>query len=346
MTKLYICPDFGSKSGIAKYGGAFYNEILKKRGYKVLHLESLSEIKSIAKNSEIFIEIGLGTEIEYQAFRWFIQNGYQAVDVMVHDAPFIKYPILNFNHSLLAKASKLLQLLFHRAPLFQSELALARNVYVMNRRASHSLKKRYCLENVKVIPHILNRPFDPKNKDYQLVPNLVYIGFIGANKGLDYALALHEKVLSLGVECSLEVVGKANCNKTRSYLEQLKERYTRNVTYLGFVDDVTFEKILKRDNIVILPTKEYHVITPTSGNVLNAMQYSNVLFTNAVNSVPEFITEAETGFFLTGSLERDSQALIPVISSSDVRKAIGENAYHHVISNHSPQAVLVSLYES
>ncbi|ELP5730581.1 glycosyltransferase family 4 protein [Vibrio vulnificus] len=345
MKKVYICPDFNSKSGIAKYGRVFFDEVLQKRGYKALHLQDITELTSLEKNAEIFVEIGLGTAIECEAFQWLISHGYQSVDVMVHDAPFIKYPIWKTNYSILSKISKIIQLLLHREPLFKSELQYARFVYVMNQRASHGLKRRYRLNNVKVIPHILNRPFYPDEKFFQQVPNLVYIGFIGANKGLDYALALHEKVLSLGVECSLEVVGKASCNKTRSYLERLKEKYTRNVTYLGFVDDQMFEEILKRDNIVILPTKEYHVITPTSGNVLNAMQYSNVLFTNAVNSVPEFIADGETGFFLSGNLEADAKKMISVIESVEVRKRIGFNAYNQVLKNHSPSSVIKSMYE-
>lgn len=353
MKKYYVCRDFSDSCGISKYGLNFYNNILKPRGYELIHLQEgfdcLSLLEAIDNSDTIWFEIGLGSTRELNFFKKIVKKGNKNTIVTIHDAPFLEYPIIKSNFYLLNVFFKILQIIFLRKPFdfFYNYLSRTKYIFTLNPKGKLLLEQRFKLKNVISIKHILTDTALPSDK-MQAYPEILYFGFIGKNKGLEYALELH-KAINLKTKniFFMKVIGKGIDLKSKEYLESLKKIYIDNVEYLGYLGDLELDRLMCRDNIVFLPTKDYRFICPTSGSVLNSMNKLNTVFTNDVNSNGFIIQDKKTGFFLTGDLDQDVNAVLRVLSDPEIRKKISENIYVDFQENYSTLSVNneISKYE-
>ncbi|WP_441546135.1 glycosyltransferase [Citrobacter freundii] len=347
MKKLYICRDFTDTCGISKYGQAFYSSVLKPNGYEKVHLKDKSDVSrflfEINTNDKVWFEIGLGSYLETLCLKGVIDKKNPNVVVTIHDAPFIEYPIVKFKSRYLDLISKGAQYFLLRWPftLFVYDyLQHAKRIYTLNPKGTASIRRRYNLSNVITIPHILQGVLNVNDKVLG-VPQLLYFGFIGKNKGVEYALKLHEKINEyIDVPIVLKVIGKALDKNSEQYLQVLKKRFHKNVEYLGYVQDSDLDAIMREDNIVLLPTRNYKVITPTSGSVLNSLKYLNIVFTTQVNANQFLIKNNENGFFLVNDIERDVQNIINVVNNPELRISIRKRIYSELIQYYSSNAVI------
>lgn len=346
MKKYYICRNFNDSCGISRYGSSFYKSVLLIRKYDAVHLvdknDVINKVKMIDNNDSVWIEIGLGSRLEVELLKRLVRKGNKNITITVHDSPFLEYPIYNFNNYIVNIILKLVQIIFLRKPIsnfFYNYLNKAKYVFTLNVKGMKLLEKRYGLKNVYAIPHILDNILLPSNKDYNET-QILYFGFIGKNKGLEYALQLHELINETSkVPIQMKVIGKVVDSTSLSYLNSLKERYVSNVIYLGYVQDNELEEIMRKDNIVFLPTKDYRFICPTSGSVLNSMQFLNIVFTNNVNSNKFIVKDGFNGFFLTGDILIDKENVKKVLNDIEYRKLISRNIYFDLMEKYSYSAV-------
>jgi len=354
MKKYYICRDFDDNCGISKYGSSFYNSILLYRGYIYLPLSKDDNIdyllKEIQNDDLVWFEIGLASSLELSFFKKLVKKGNTNLVVTIHDSPFLEYPILRSKYYFINIFYKLIQIVFLRKPFdhfFYKYLKFTKYIFTLNPKGKRLLEKRFGLKNIYSIKHILTDIGIPEEKNYSK-PQILYFGFIGKNKGLEYALELHEKInLHDDNIFSMKVIGIGIDQKSNNYLDTLKKKYINNVEYLGYVNDEELDQLMKEDNVVFLPTKDYRFICPTSGSVLNSMKKLNIIFTNDVNSNSYIIKDSENGFFLTGNIQKDVLKVKELLSSEEKRRRIAKNIHADLTQNYSKNAIdlEISKYE-
>lgn len=353
MKKYYICRDFSDSCGISKYGLAFYNNILLEKKYQILHLNSDVNIdkllSEISNDDFVWFEIGLASTQELKFFKKLVKKGNKNLMVTIHDAPFLEYPIIKSKYYFINIFFKLLQIFFLRWPFdfFYNYLNHTKYIFTLNPKGKKLLEQRFGLKNVFSINHILTDISKPDEKQYKK-PQILYFGFIGKNKGLEYALELHRQInLKNNDVFSMKVIGKGIDQKSKKYLNELKSKYVENVNYLGYIEDSILDDLMCEDNVVFLPTKDYRFICPTSGSVLNSMKNLNIVFTNDVNSNAFVINNNQNGFFLTGDIVQDVIVVERVLNDPFLRRKIAANIFFDLQKKYSISAVSdeISKYE-
>lgn len=350
MKKYYICRDFNDACGISKYGNVFYHSVLENQGFEKIHLKSKNDVQQtvarINNSDKVWIELGLGSQLETLCLKELVKKNNRNIVITVHDAPFVEYPIVKFSSRYLNIFSKLCQYLLLRWPLtpvIYPYLHKVKRIYTLNPKGTASIEQRYQLKNVKTIPHILTNILEPSHKKTG-EPQFLYFGFIGKNKGVEYALNLHKKINErLNMSIPIKIIGKTLDVQSENYLQDLKQRYSTNVEYMGYVEDNALEIMMKEDNIVLLPTKNYRVINPTSGSVLNSLKYLNIVFTTEANSNKFLINDQKNGYFLKEDLEKDLQNIMMVINDVNKRITVRENIYHDLMTKYSPESVVAEI---
>ena len=312
LKKYYISLPFKSKSGIASYAEKFYQNILKDKNYEDKQFQTIEEFtywyKTISNQSVFFIEIGIESDIERRIL-WEILKDDHIVEITLHDPPFIAFPYYKFRSRFLNNASKLIQCIFGQHFFGLEKVKKIRAIYVLSTKGKLLIEKIYRHENVVAIPHIATC-----NEEYKPLchASLLYTGFVGKKKGLEYALELHENLLKQDATLMFIVTGDALDEMSKIFFEQLKQKYRQNVNYLGFVDDFKLSSLLSQGHVLLLPTIDYKYICPSSANVVNAISKGSVVFTTRANANDEIISDGETGFFLTGDVEVDVKNILLV----------------------------------
>ncbi len=337
MKNFYISTK-NSRSGISKYSNDFYRLVLKQRDYFFLDSkESLTNIlTSVSSKDHVHIEIGIFQTREIEILITMINAGYKNIAVTLHDPPLLKYPFKEFNNSLLNKASKFYDIYISRFRNSGRYISKIKCIYVLTRKGLLEVKSKYKVDNVKYLPHIIDEKEIVKNELKN--KNLIYFGFIGKNKGIEYALLLHKKLLQTSPGINFYVIGEA-IGVEKRYHDILKKTYTENVYYLDYVSEEKLAETFARSSFSLLPFKDYQFYSPFSGSLLSAMKYGTIPFTSKANAVPEIIGEKQNGFYLTGKIEEDIFRISEVINNETMAKKISQNIYNYLLANHTAENV-------
>ena len=339
MKRLYLA-SFEGLSGIARYSKDFYECVLQRAGYD--HLDSskpLEEIISaISSSDSVHIETGLNQRREAEVLCHLVRRGHPNVDVTVHDPPFAQFPRFAFGSPLLNKASKAFHFYLNNLGIDQDPLGRVRRILVLSERGKALLQARLGIgRRVFHIPLIVRQtevlPCLESSRD------LMFFGFIGKNKGLEYALQLHEALVADFPESMFYVAGTTLNEVGERHLEYLKGRFARNVSYLGFVpyDDLT--AALQKAAVVLLPFQPYRFVCPTSASILRCLGMGKAVFTTDVNAVSELIRPGDNGFFLSLNFARDLQLIRSVLSNGELMRRVRQSAIDYVKKEHDPELV-------
>jgi glycosyltransferase involved in cell wall biosynthesis len=338
MKRFYISSHHGP-SGISKYAKDFYNLVLKDMGY--VHIDSsahYSEIFSaVSSRDHVHIEIGIFQKKEIEILMRMIKAKYKHIAVTLHDAPLIKYPFHDFKLPLLNKASRFYDLHWDNFSSLIPYVSKIQRIYVLSRKGVSAVRSKYHTGNVFYLPHIVN--LDEIVKPEVINKHFIFFGFIGPNKGIEYSLQLHEALLNSGEKDVQFYVAGTALGSQRKYYEALKEKYVQNVHYLGYVDEDVLTEVFNKCSFALLPFKEYGFFHPFSGSILHSIKKGKLVFTNKVNAVPELIKDGETGFYLSGQLNRDVALIKTVFASGDAVKQVISNAQEYLKHHHSETAV-------
>uniref|UniRef100_C6E0L1 Glycosyl transferase group 1 n=1 Tax=Geobacter sp. (strain M21) TaxID=443144 RepID=C6E0L1_GEOSM len=319
MRKYHIC-DTSSISGISRYAEDFYRVLLKPLGFEQLSPELVNTdwIATISKDCVFHIELGVGQFAERNALVSLIVAGFENIDVTIHDPPWITFPFYRFLNPLFNQISKAFDWYLNAAGITGKILKGCRAVYVLTRRGRDLLESRHGLKNVSCIPFVI-----PSDKIWAnpLVGggsnDILYFGFIGPNKGLDYALAVHSEIRRRNRDIKMYVVGQPTNSKAQYYLNKLKNTYSDDVYYLGFVDEANLDSIFSRVAHVFLPMKEYKYFCPCSASIIASLRRGRIVWTNPVNAVDEMIQNGSNGRYFTGVISDDADIFISLISKKE-----------------------------
>lgn len=339
LNKLYISPDFAQHSGIASYAQVFFHHVLQPRGFEHRRFATLTAFDDYIaqlKTLPVFhVEVGVGTRTE-QAILWRLLKMNAAVDVTLHDPPYVSFPHYRFGWHRLNQLSKAAQLVLPQRLFGRALLARARRVYVLSRRGAERVKDLNPTVDVRHIPLVtLVQPAGARTGP----PALLYTGFIGPKKGLDYALALHAGLHAKHPELEMLVTGEPVDALTASYLARLKERYADGVRYTGYLAKSELAELLSGGHIAILPTHDYGTVCPVSANIMQALAASCVVVTTNANANAELVEPGVNGEFLSFDEKRDTAVLQRIIFDANLRQQMIHASRERVARDHSPQAV-------
>lgn len=343
MNKYYISSLTG-KSGIAQYSRDFYELVLKERGYQFVDSNRpLSSILSlISSRDKVHLEIGIFQKREQEVLFAMMRAQYKQLSVTLHDAPILKYPFVEFKQGWLNQLSKIADRIGGHQRKIKSHLEKLKAIYVLTKAGERSIKNKFDLTNVYYLPHIVNP--DDLSIPERNSRNLVYFGFIGKNKGLDYALQLHQLLSREHPDVVFNVIGMP-MGKEREYFEKLKLKYRHNVNFTGYLPESEVDALFSESACAILPFRSYRFFYPASGSILYSLKKGTVVLTNKVNAITETIENGKNGYFLTGDIGKDLSLLSTVLSDQHLRQQLLENAMNYLQKHHFPGIVKLSLHE-
>lgn len=326
-------------SGICKYSKDFYELILKHKDYIFIDSSNtLTEIMTtISSRDIVHLEIGIFQEKEIEILFAMLRSNYKNISVTLHDAPLLKYPFHSFKNPILNKLSKFYDQSISGFKLASPYLKKIKTIYVLSQKGVDTLRQKYGLQNVYYLPHIVNDAeiesgVSPNN-------NFIYLGFIGRNKGLEYALKLHQQLLKYIPDTNFYVVGKALGNQV-AYYETLKKKYTHNVHYLGYLPEEELKKVFSKTTFALILFKDYKFFWPFSGSILYSLKKGKIILTNRINTTHEIIRDKVNGFLLTGCLSEDKSMVKQIMENKSDLISVFAKARQYLSSNHTASKVL------
>lgn len=341
MQKYYISSKAGL-SGICKYSRDFYELVLKEKGYIFIDSnEDLTTIfTTISSKDHVHIEIGIFQKKEIEILITMLNASYKNVAVTLHDAPLLKYPFYEFNNPLLNKASKFYDIYINKFAVVTKYIKKIKSIYVLSKKGMDAVKLKYQVEHVYFLPHII----DTKEviKSDLINNNFIYLGFIGRNKGIEYSLQLHQQLLTNFPESNFYVIGKA-LGKEKKFYDSLKEKYTTNVYYLGYVPEDELDEIFEKASFSLMPFKNYKFFSPFSGSILYNLKKGKIVFTNNVNSVAEVIENGRNGFYLSGKIKKDAETVSRIIQEKPLLEDVKNEVYKYLMLHHTAAVVRENL---
>lgn len=299
---------------------------------------SYAEILSkVASRDEVHVELGIFQRREIELVMRMVKAGYKNVTVTLHDPPLVKYPYYESSVAILDKAFRFYDVSWDNFASMMPVVQKLKRIYVLSRKGATLVRNKYHVNKVTYLPHIVD-PAEVIAASYG--DELFFMGFIGPNKGLDYALKIHQKLNHTYPELGIifNIVGEA-IGKNQLYLDQLIEQFKEHVFRHGYVPDEDLVNLLSRSGYAILPFKDYSFYYPFSGSVLQAMKMGKVVFSHEVNAVGELIQHGVTGFILDGNISRDMRLLAHVMSDQSLVKKVTDTAQKLLQTIHNPANV-------
>ena len=345
MNKFYVA-NFADNSGIARYAEHFYRFVLKDQGYTRIDsgMNRVSVMTTISSRDVVHFEIGIFQTATIDLFFTMLNAEYQNLSVTLHDPPLLRYPFRRFRNPILNAMSKLSDRYLNQFQNGIDVLKKISHVYVLSMAGAGLMRSRYKMTNVHFLPHILDEtsiqfPSATSGQD------LLYFGFIGPNKGLSYAIRLHEALRKYKPELRLMIIGSA-IGRQQAYLRKLLANASDTVSYLGFLPEKALNKIFDEAGFVILPFKSYQFYTPFSGSILFSMMKNKIVFSTKVNAVPELVKHGQTGFFLSMNIREDRDLLLTVLNDVALQRDVRQHIAQLVADNHSRELVKKTFLES
>lgn len=336
MPAFHICGN--SVSGIARYARDFHELVLSPLGYELISpcMVNIKWISEQPHDTRWHLQLGAMQFEERKALSKLYKAGARNIDATLHDPPFLTFPYIPFSSPLLMKLSRGIDWYLGSFGMQQRALRRLDKVFVLTE------KGRVATEKIRgsavfQIPHIIH-PGSIWQSTTAPNHDIVYFGFIGPAKGLDYALMLHERILHKRPDVKMHVVGKATSASQQAFLDSLKQRFHRQVTYHGYVPEDGLDELFAYARHVFLPFQPYKHFYPASGSVINGLKRGRIVWSTPVNSVPELIIHGENGFLLTGELDADAYMFLrlsndPIkidkIAHAALETARGMSTYHY-----------------
>jgi len=337
--KYYYISHFQGSSGICKYARDFYRLVLMGQGY--VFMDSAQDIihilSTISSRDHVHIELGIFQEKEQEILFTMLRANYRNVSVTLHDPPLLKYPLYAFRNKFLHNMSKFYDIYINRLRWEKPLLQKIRAIYVLSRRAKLLMEERYGIKNVHFLPHVVDPAEIVKGNTGNR--NLIFFGFIGRNKGIGYALRLHEQLLTRYPDSQFFVVGKA-LGKEQRYYDTLRQRFRRQVKFTGYVEEEDLPALFRQAGYAMILFSDYRFFQPFSGSLLYSMKMGKIALTNRVNAVGEIIRDGKNGFFLSGDMKKDVVLVEGLMGDPAIQAAMVEEVYQYLLEEHTPEKVI------
>ncbi|MFY7671049.1 glycosyltransferase [Tenacibaculum sp. MEBiC06402] len=192
-----------------------------------------------------------------------------------------------------------------------------------------TLKNKYKVENVKMIPHgtfeVLEEP------SYKLTKGplkVMTFGKFGTYKKVESMIEAVEKIRKTSnLDLEIVIAGTDNPN-VPGYLAKVQEQYKHvsNLTFTGYVEEHDVEKIFNESAVVVFP---YTSTTGSSGVLHQAGSYGKAVVMPNLGDLATLIKEEgyRGEFFETENIDSLANAIENIVSNDSYRIELGKANY-------------------
>ncbi len=204
------------------------------------------------------------------------------------------------------------------------------------------LNKSFAAKNIHVLPNCIDltdaQEFNG-NKNLELPLNLLFIGRIDRNKGLDYiydALSL----LNSNKKNYFKFTMAGNGPDKKEFIEKFTKLLGNSFEYKGVVQGNDKISLFKTSNIFLLPS--LYEGLPIS--LLENMSFGNVPIVTNVGSIGTVVSNGLNGIIVKKqSAEEIANSIEFLASDPGTLKKLGENARHQIFKNFNPKKYIQKL---
>lgn len=179
--------------------------------------------------------------------------------------------------------------------LLKNIFAWSKHIIVLGEEEKSILEEDFGLSNVVSLPNCIDlteaKEFNRNigNKEFL---DILYIGRIEPNKGIDYTFEACKALKSNGVKFYLNFAGKEEVEG--QYIPKFKEEFGNDFSFHGVVSGEKKIELLKKCDIFLLPS--FFEGLPMS--LLETMSFGQVPVITPVGSIPTVVTDNENGIFV------------------------------------------------
>ena len=170
-----------------------------------------------------------------------------------------------------------------------------KSIIVLGEEEKTILKEDFNLKNVISLPNCIDLTEAKEFKrdiSCKETLDILYIGRIEPNKGIDYTFEACKALKNDGVKFHLHFAGKEEFEG--QYIPEFKEALGDNFTYHGIVSGAPKTELLKKCDIFLLPS--FYEGLPMS--LLETMSFGQVPIVTPVGSIPTVVKDKINGIFI------------------------------------------------
>lgn len=221
--------------------------------------------------------------------------------------------------------------------LIRYAMKLSSYIIAIDRTTEKMIAEKVSCSKVTYIPNPINIR-KPRVVGRQKNKEIVFIGWVIKEKGIEELLAAWEMVYRENADWQLKVIGPV----LPEYLEHLRSRFSfYGVCIEGEKEHSEAMNILQKSSIFILPSH-------TEGfpnSILEAMLFENAVVATNVGAIPDML-DGNCGVCIKKENIREiTDSLIKLINYPDIRKEMINNAYKKVITEYALDNVFAQYRE-
>jgi len=231
--------------------------------------------------------------------------------------------------------------------IINGSLQSAKKIIVLGEKEKEFINSFYGVSknNIEVLPNSVEVPNESvilnkiNNRCLQDLPiSILFIGRIDSNKGLKEILDAFKSVKAKSNSFKFYLAGTGP--DETSFIAECNNILGDGFKYMGILDYKSKQKLFLQIDVFILPS--YFEGLPNG--LLETMSYGIVPIVTPVGSIPEVVTDSQTGYFVS---VKDSLSLTCVIeriiSNKGMLKELGVNCYKKINEKYSISNYIIKL---
>ena len=206
----------------------------------------------------------------------------------------------------------------------------SKHVIVLGEEEKAILEEDFGIHNVISLPNCIDlsaaREFN-RNIEGKEILDILYLGRIEPNKGIDYIFEACKALKSQGVKFHLNFAGKEETEG--QYIPKFKEEFGEDFTFHGIVSGKKKTEVLKKCDIFLLPS--FYEGLPMS--LLEAMSFGQVPVVTPVGSIPTVVADNVNGCFIRVKNTEDIvNAVKRLIADSELFMSLSQKAKETIMA--------------
>lgn len=227
--------------------------------------------------------------------------------------------------------------------LLKRIFAWGKHVVVLGEEEKSILEEDFKLKNLTSLPNCIDlseaKEFN-RNIDDKEFLDILYIGRIEPNKGIDYTFEACKTLKNKGVKTHLHFAGKEEIEG--QYIPKFKEEFGEDFTFHGIVSGKKKNELLKKCDIFLLPS--FYEGLPMS--LLETMSFGLVPVVTPVGSIPTVVTDKTNGLFINIKNTADIvEAIERLVADKEFSATLSQKAKETIVEKFDDRKYIKQLNE-
>jgi hypothetical protein len=334
--KYFYIASFEGDTAIHSYSGDFYRLVLKEKGY--IHIDSSESIttilSAISSKDTVYIELSIHLKKEIEILNRMLNANYQHIVVTMHDSPTVNIPFRIYNKTILNKVYQFLVTYLNNLNTALPYLRKIKLIFVLSKKNMLLIRKRYKLNNVFYLPHVID-PGDVKQTKEDRA-NLSLYAYPGNKKEIQYALSIHNAITKQRRNSKLYFIGGTHSDYPK--------QQAQNVFQIDYIPENKLHTKLTPEHFHLVLNSDVKTRWPQNGRHLFALKHGNIFFSEE-SKVAGYSDKKNYAFRITGNLASDVKEILNIMNTKGTSTPDSFNLQAYLIENHSPAVVTQYLIE-